>query len=51
MKKYISRLMALALVVGASAMMVACNTTKGFGEDIDSLGENMSDSAQEHGAR
>jgi predicted small secreted protein len=31
-------------------VLTACNTSKGFGEDMDSLGENISGEAKDHGA-
>ena len=48
------KLLRSMLVAGCACLMLAlaaCNTTKGFGEDVDALGENMSEEAQEHGAR
>ncbi|HYE60379.1 MAG TPA: hypothetical protein VD997_00150 [Phycisphaerales bacterium] len=51
MKKYIARLMALACLVGAACVLPACNTTRGFGDDVDSLGENIEDAAEDNGAR
>ena len=44
----------LVTYVAALALMMvlsACNTTKGFGQDIDSLGQSISGSAKRHGAR
>jgi predicted small secreted protein len=51
MKTTLIKLLFLASVILTAVVLPACNTTKGFGEDVDALGENMSDSAQEHGAR
>ena len=51
MKKNLLKLLALAFVTLTAVALPACNTTKGFGEDIDSLGENMSDAAEDNGAR
>jgi predicted small secreted protein len=51
MKNNLLKLLVLASVAFAAFVLPACNTTKGFGEDVDALGENMSDEAEEHGAR
>ena len=51
MKNTILRIAALALLACVTVVMTACNTTKGLGEDVDALGENMSDSARDNGAR
>jgi len=50
MKKNLMKMLVLASVAFAAVLLPACNTTKGFGEDVDALGENMSDSADKHGA-
>lgn len=49
--KSLIRTVGLCSVAAFLLALVACNTTKGFGEDLDSLGENISDSAEDHGAR
>jgi predicted small secreted protein len=46
-----TRILALLALVLASVAMTACNTTKGFGEDLQSGGENLSDEARDQGAR
>ncbi|HUG09935.1 MAG TPA: entericidin A/B family lipoprotein [Opitutaceae bacterium] len=41
------------LLLAAAALGLAvtgCQTTKGFGEDMEDLGENIQDKAQEKGA-
>lgn len=39
----------LAATVGVALppVLSGCNTTKGFGEDLESLGENISDEAED----
>ena len=49
--KNIFRVMALCSVAWLMLAMTACNTTKGFGEDLQSGGENLSDEARDSGAR
>jgi predicted small secreted protein len=50
MKSYWKTILAAACACLVLAL-TACNTTKGFGEDMDSLGENISDEARDTGAR
>jgi predicted small secreted protein len=53
----LKRPLALSLLATYAASLLllltlsACNTTKGFGQDIDSLGQSISGSAKRHGAR
>jgi predicted small secreted protein len=49
--KKLFRTISVAVFACTMLALAACNTTKGFGEDVDSLGENMSHEAEEHGAR
>jgi predicted small secreted protein len=37
----------LTVVVGGSVALTACNTAKGFGEDVEAGGELMQDGAQD----
>lgn len=46
MKRLIIILAVLALVL----VLPACNTTKGFGEDIENAGTGLKNSADRHGA-
>jgi len=50
MKRF-NRIVALASLALLAVVMTACNTSKGFGQDVDALGENIEDSAQDNGAR
>ncbi len=49
--KNVIRSVALCGVAALMLVMTACNTTKGFGEDLDAVGENISDEADDNGAR
>jgi predicted small secreted protein len=49
--KNLFRTVALASVACLTLFLAACNTTKGFGEDLQSGGENLSDEARDNGAR
>jgi predicted small secreted protein len=49
--KNVIRTVALCSVAALMLVMTACNTTKGFGEDLDAVGENISDEADDQGAR
>jgi len=51
MKSNLLRWTALALLACVSVAMTACNTTKGFGQDLQSGGENLEDEAKDQGAR
>jgi len=47
-KKLLARLAALLLLVSAAGAFFGCETTEGFGEDVEDLGENISEEAEEH---
>jgi predicted small secreted protein len=51
MKTNITKILALLALALSTVAMTACNTTKGFGEDLQSGGENLSDEARDNGAR
>lgn len=38
----------LALILAASFALSACNTAKGFGEDLSTLGNKITGSAEKH---
>ncbi len=40
----------LASLVMMALAAVACNTTKGFGKDVEKAGEGLQNSADKHGA-
>jgi len=39
------RAVVFALLVAAATLLMACNTTEGFGKDVKHLGSNVEDSA------
>lgn len=43
MKKAVLRLLVLGFVIGVTASLTACNTARGFGEDMESAGRAISD--------
>lgn len=43
--KKLSRALPVALLCAACLALAACNTTKGFGKDIESAGEGLQDAA------
>jgi|WetSurMetagenome_2_1015567.scaffolds.fasta_scaffold818022_2 predicted small secreted protein len=47
MKRSISILTILAFL---ALSLPACNTTKGFGKDVENAGASMKNSAEKHGA-
>ena len=49
MKRLISILAVLAMLAFAF-VLPACNTTKGFGTDIEKAGDGLKHSAERHGA-
>jgi predicted small secreted protein len=49
--KNIFRAVALTSVACLMLVLTACNTTKGFGEDLQSGGGNLADEARDQGAR
>ncbi len=48
--KYVVRAFGTIAACLLMLAMVACNTTKGMGEDLEAAGEGIQDSADEHGA-
>lgn len=46
----IVRMVMLATVAGGILLLGACNTTKGAGKDMQSVGENIQHSAEKNGA-
>lgn len=46
-KNFASAMLALLVLAGAASVLAACNTTRGFGEDLSSAGQALSNSAQE----
>jgi predicted small secreted protein len=49
--KNILRTVAITSLACVMLVLTACNTTKGFGEDLQSGGENLADEADDQGAR
>ena len=49
MSTRIRRLIAL-LCAACGLCAAACNTTKGFGQDVEKAGEGLQNSAEKHGA-
>ncbi|HVS72829.1 MAG TPA: entericidin A/B family lipoprotein [Phycisphaerae bacterium] len=47
----IKTLMIALVLAGMSLPFVACNTTKGAGEDMQSAGQSIQNSAVKHGAQ
>jgi len=45
--RWIAHLSILGAVGSAAFALTACNTTRGFGEDLQETGENISDAAEE----
>jgi predicted small secreted protein len=45
----IKTLLCLAALTAFGAAVVGCNTTEGFGKDLESGGRAIKDSAHEHG--
>lgn len=43
------RIIALALAGAGVALSVSCNTTRGFGQDLQKVGEKMEEKAEETG--
>lgn len=46
MNKHI-RTLSIAILLGSFALLSACNTVKGFGKDVQKVGEEVEDTAQE----
>jgi predicted small secreted protein len=49
--KNLTKILAMLALALTTVAMTACNTTKGFGEDLQSGGENLADEAKDNGAR
>ena len=45
-KGFASAMLAIFVLAGAASVLAACNTTRGFGEDMSSAGGAISDSAE-----
>ena len=45
-RKFVSPLFALAALAGAISLS-ACNTVEGFGQDVETAGENIEETAEE----
>jgi predicted small secreted protein len=49
MRKYIAiTLTSLAVIIGASTFLSACNTVEGAGKDVSKAGHEVSEEANEH---
>ena len=42
--------LAVLVVIALGLWLQACNTSRGFGKDIESVGASMKNSAERHGA-
>jgi len=49
-KQHITRVLAILAVWSAVLAAAGCNTTKGFGEDLEKAGSGIEHSAERHGA-
>jgi entericidin B len=45
-KSFASGLLAILLLAGAAMTLGACNTTRGFGEDMTAAGQALTNSAE-----
>jgi predicted small secreted protein len=45
-KGFASALLAIFVLAGAATMLGACNTTRGFGQDLSAAGSALSNSAE-----
>jgi predicted small secreted protein len=45
-KSFASALLVIFVLAGAAATLGACNTTRGFGEDMSAAGHALSNSAE-----
>jgi entericidin B len=45
-KGFSSALLAIFIMAGAASMLSACNTARGFGEDMSAAGNALSNSAE-----
>jgi entericidin B len=45
-KSFASALLIIFVLAGAAATLGACNTTRGFGEDLSAAGHALSNSAE-----
>jgi predicted small secreted protein len=44
--RFASAMLAIFVLAGAASVLGACNTTRGFGEDMSSAGNALSNSAE-----
>jgi predicted small secreted protein len=45
---FASAMLAIFVLAGAASVLGACNTTRGFGEDMSSAGDALSNSAEKN---
>ena len=50
MRRNLLALLFAGCLTGLGVAVTGCNTTEGFGEDVESVGENIDHSAEERGA-
>ena len=48
MSNFTHRLMAILFFILATPLLGACNTTEGFGQDVEAVGEAIEEEADEH---
>jgi predicted small secreted protein len=48
MSNFTHRLMAILFFILAAPLLGACNTTEGFGQDVEAVGEAIEEEADEH---
>lgn len=46
-KKSITLVCTLALVIGGTGIMTGCNTTEGVGKDVEAAGDGLKDAARD----
>jgi entericidin B len=46
-RSFASAMLAMFVLAGAASVLAACNTTRGFGEDLSSAGHALSNSAEQ----
>ena len=49
MKRFVS-IFAVLAILALGMMLPACNTSRGFGADVEKAGASMKNSAEKHGA-
>jgi predicted small secreted protein len=47
-KSFASAMLAIVVLASAASVLAACNTTRGFGEDMSSAGSAISNSAEKN---